>query len=147
MVSATAVVSHARNAVLKSETATWEDVAAKSFAKARGHNNLGLAYAKTNLTKRGMEEFLTAIEIDPYFAQAHNNLGNAYFVAGDLAYAIDAYETALSMKPGNVNTHFNLAMAYKRKGMIKEALSELNEVLRLNPTDEEAKMQLLALGQ
>ena len=147
IVSVTAVVSHARNALLKSDTALYEDVVAKSGAKARGHNELGLAYVKAGLTDMAVEELLTAININPYFAAAYNNLGNAYFVAGRLDYAIDTYRMTIGMRPGDVNTHFNLAMAYKRKGMRKEAVLELNEVLRLDPGDEQAKMQLLALGQ
>lgn len=147
VVSAIAAVSHARNAVLKTDLTTWQDVAAKSGAKARGYNNLGLAYVKAGFTDMAVEKFLAAIKVNPYFAVAYNNLGNAYFVAGRLDYAIDAYRMAIGMKPGKADTRFNLAMAYKAKGMRKEAVLELNEVLRLNPGDEQAKMELSALGQ
>jgi len=59
-----AAATHSRNRVYASEVDFWQDVAAKSPASPRAHNNLGIALALSCRRDAADAEFARAIEID-----------------------------------------------------------------------------------
>jgi tetratricopeptide (TPR) repeat protein len=56
----------------------WSDAVLKSPNKARPHNNLGHAYALHGDWDRAIEEFRTAVRLNPDYMLAQQNLRNAY---------------------------------------------------------------------
>ncbi len=66
---------------------------------AGGHNALGVLYWSHNEPYKAIQSFMTALEIDPYFADAHFNLAMAYRDAGDKKSEATHLKKALKLKP------------------------------------------------
>jgi len=73
------VLTYERNHVWMDEASLWTDVIRKSPSKARGHNNLGNALEDDGRLDKALQEYKTAIAIDPAYATAYYNLGLFYY--------------------------------------------------------------------
>ena len=62
--------------------------------------------------------------------------------AADPESPIEAFRRALSLEPGNLRARFYLASSYLDAGREGEALEALNEVLRSDPKNVDARLQL-----
>ncbi len=71
-----------RNQVYANEVSFWQDVVEKSPRKARGHGNLGYAYAQECRLDAARMEFERALQLDPSDMRARVNL--ALLRSGDL---------------------------------------------------------------
>ena len=127
------VATYARNIVWQSEISLWEDVVNKSPRKARGYNNLGLAYMSKNLNNKAVAQFLAALELNPQDYRAHNNLGNVFRSMGQTSKAIDHYKAALRFNPTSLIVCNNLGKSYFDKGLINKSLEYFLLALRLKP--------------
>ena len=67
-----------RNILYHDPVLLWSDAVTKSPLKARPHNNLGHALAVNGEWDQAIEEFRTAVTLDPNYALAHDNLRQAY---------------------------------------------------------------------
>jgi tetratricopeptide (TPR) repeat protein len=70
--------TYQRNQLYHDQISLWFDAVLKSPNKARPHNNLGRAYAFQSDWDRAIEEFRTAVRLDPDYLLARQNLRNAY---------------------------------------------------------------------
>ncbi len=64
----------ARNEDYRTEVSLWNATVLESPAKARGHNNLGYAYALAGRPKEAEQAYRTALRLDPDFVIARQNL-------------------------------------------------------------------------
>ena len=117
------VATYQRNLIWKDELSLWTDVVQKSPNKARGHNNLGVAYQMQGRIDEAIQEYKTALTLKSDYADPHNNLGFAYQGLGRLDEAIQEYKTALTLNPQYTKAYSNLGFAYLEQGRIPEALS------------------------
>src|SRR5581483_10223060 len=70
--------AHVRNEVWRTDETLWRDDVEKSPRNARGHDHLGAALSSMpGRLPEAMQQFQTALQIDPGFANAHMNLGKA----------------------------------------------------------------------
>lgn len=102
-------------------------------AKADDHYKKGLDYQKQGKFAEAIQEYRSALDIVPDWAEAYNNLGYSYRMSGNFDKAILAYKEALRLKPNLAEAHEYLAKAYLAKGMKKEAEQEYQVLLQLNP--------------
>ena len=133
-----ASASYARNIVWQSEVALYRDVARGSPLKARGHNNLGMAYLKQNRPDEAVHELITALKLNPEYAMAHNNLGTAYGNQNRLDEAAHEFITAVKLDPNFPMAHYNLGTAYAKQNRLDEAAHEFITALKLQPAFAEA---------
>ena len=101
------------------------------------HFNLGLIYHKNNKLHEALEEYKTALEIDPLNVQAHNNIGMVYKDLGRLTEANSHYKKALSINPAYGKAHHNLAVAYYLNGDFEKAILEYKLAIDCNPRNPE----------
>ncbi|HSA95291.1 MAG TPA: spore germination protein GerW family protein [Acidobacteriota bacterium] len=92
-----------------------------------------------------MQEYETALRLDPKNADAHFGRGMVRLMApqglgGDLDGAIQDFEAALA-KP-TPEAHFYMGEAYKKKGLADKAKAAYEKALALNPGYAEAKKAL-----
>jgi len=127
------VVTYMRNKVWENEITLLEDITQKSPSKARGHNNLGIAYCDKGLVDKAIEHFQTALKLKPDYADARNNLGNAYNIKGLADNAIEHLQIALRLKPYCAEAYNNLGNAYNIKGLTNNAIEQFQIALRLKP--------------
>src|SRR3989338_5104198 len=140
-------VTNKRNSIWKAEITLWEDVVSKSPNKARGHNNIGMAYYDRNLTNKAIEEFKKTTALQPDYADAYNNLGSIYYLRRKIDEAIAEYQKAVRFDPFHIEAHYNLGIAYKSKGLTKEAITEFEEALKIQPDNEKARNILSLLSE
>lgn len=131
-----------RNYVWMDDETLWSDVTKKSKGKARGHYNLGLAYALKGKHDEALSEYREAIRISPKKVEAIHNIGVVYFEQGKTDEAAAQYRKALRIQPDYADAHFNLGVALAKQGMEKEALAQYMKVLKLNPEYPEANNNL-----
>ncbi|MFQ6091980.1 MAG: tetratricopeptide repeat protein [bacterium] len=109
---------------------------------AVAHNNLGLAYAKSDRGDLALQEYHEAIKIDPNLAEAHYNLASVYYDRRSYAQAIGAYKRALKIDPLMAEAHYNLGAAYYETEQYALAWDEAIEAQRLG-FDAEALFEAL----
>jgi len=121
--------------------------------------NLGVAYLKQRNVASALPHFEEVLKINESLKGGHfgyetrrhmiigsaANLGNIYSLRGDMDKAIYYYKEALALDPDALSVHFNLAQAYQRSGRTGEAIGELEELLRLNPSDQGARRAIFQL--
>jgi tetratricopeptide (TPR) repeat protein len=106
----------ARNQVWRSELSLWSDAAAKSPAKSRPANNVGVARFALGDLHGAIDAYRRAIELDPSNTAAWFNLGEALQALGACDQAIPAYRTFLEMERAYPDAYRNLAACYERVG-------------------------------
>jgi len=97
------------------------------------HNNLGFYLFDQGHPDAAIQEYQSAIALQPADAEAHNNLGVALAKLGHPAEALAQYQTALRLKPGYAEVHYNLANLLARSGKADDAITEFQAAVRLQP--------------
>ncbi len=133
-----------RNRAWNDRISIWGDSAAKSPAKARPHNNFGVALKDKGRLDSATGNFKQTILLDPKFTEAYNNLGNTYMLLGKYDEALHYYRRGLDISPENPLIHVNLANTLVKHWELEEALLHYGEALRLNPDYEEAHLNFLS---
>ncbi|MCP5014915.1 MAG: tetratricopeptide repeat protein, partial [Ketobacter sp.] len=134
--------AYKRNFVWMDDETLWSDVTAKSNGKARGHYNLGLAYALKGKHDQALSAYGEALRISPKKVEALHNIGVVYFEQGKTEQAVNQYQKALRIQPDYADAHFNLGVALAKQGNEKEALAHYMKVLELKPGYAEAHNNL-----
>jgi tetratricopeptide (TPR) repeat protein len=109
---------------------------------AGGHNDLGLGLAAKGRLDDAIQEYRTAIALDPNFASAHNNLGDALKAKGRLDDAIQEYRTAIGLDPNVPGFYHNLGLALVDKGRWDDAVEACRKAAALDPQNPWAHYSL-----
>ncbi|MBI4688990.1 MAG: tetratricopeptide repeat protein, partial [Nitrospirae bacterium] len=147
------VATYNRNNIWKDDISLWGDVTRKSHGNGIGsimsrknlvmfYNIRGLDYRDRGLLDEAINEYRSALKLDPNIAKTHLNMGVAYKDKGMLDEAIMEYKNALRLKPDYAEVYNNLGVAYKNKGMLDEAVMEYKNALRLKPDYSEIHCNL-----
>ncbi len=93
-------------------------------SRARAHTDLGAVYYQQKQYEIALEEFNTAIKIDPSFASAYNGLGlvNAELGKDDVADA--NYRKSIQLEPSNSEAHNNYGSFLCGRNRIDESIVE-----------------------
>lgn len=89
-----------RNKVWADRLTLWEDAVSKASVP-RAHHNLGIIYSKRGHLQDAVEQFGTAIKLDPKFVLAMSDLGVVYAQQGHIEAAIAQFERVLEIDPDN----------------------------------------------
>lgn len=131
-----------RNMVWANEISLWLDVVTKSPGKARGFNQLGIAYSKEKDFDKAIVAYKNAIRNNPYSYSAYLNMGRTYLMNGFVDAAIKAYQKAIKLKPSDPKVYFKLASIYLDQGQIDQAIRLFQEVIKLEPSSFEVYFNL-----
>lgn len=96
-----AAATYQRNFVWDTKLSLWSDAAAKSPQKSRPHNNLGNCYMLLNLPFKAIEEYKTAVALDPGNIEAYYNLALNFENVGILNQAAYYYDIFCKSAPGD----------------------------------------------
>ena len=126
-----------RNRVWTTEVSLWSDVVSKSPGKARGHYNLGKAYAEAGNADFAIREYREAAKINPRFPDPHFNLGDLYLHLNRDGLAIEEFETFVRLMQDDTiylsEARTKLGILKMRTGRGGEARFDFEEGVRLNP--------------
>jgi tetratricopeptide (TPR) repeat protein len=115
-------------------------------ARESPHYILGLNFLVANQIDLAIEELSKAASLDGDALEVHMILGNLYREKGQVGKAITVHQTLLQRPKLNRLEHayvlLCLGLDYKRGGFVDRALEAFNEVLRLDPKNEYALINL-----
>ncbi len=131
-----------RNITWKDNYSLWTDSVKKSPDGFIPHDNLGLAYTDRGLIDKAIEQFESAVKIEPTYPEAHANLGNVYNYKGMFNEAIEQLQAAIQLRPKNPEAYNNLGIAYYGKGLFDKAIESYQTSLKLRPENENVYFNL-----
>ncbi|HEX4347867.1 MAG TPA: tetratricopeptide repeat protein [Vicinamibacterales bacterium] len=120
-------------------------------ARESPHYILGLNFLVSNQIDLAIEELSRAASLDAEALEVHMILGNLYREKGQVGKAITVHQTLLQRSRLNKLEHayvlLCLGLDYKRGGFVDRALDAFTEVLRLDPKNEYALVNLQKLHE
>jgi tetratricopeptide (TPR) repeat protein len=105
-------------------------------------NNIGVALLEQFKHKEAADAFRRALQIDPNLALARINLGIALFNMPDLPAAQKELQAASALTPSAPQPHYLLGLAAKTQNRPEEAIASFQKVLRTDPNDVGANVNL-----
>ncbi len=127
---------------------TWID---RRRARQSPHYILGLNFLVANQIDLAIEELTRAASVDEEALEVHMILGNLYREKGQVGKAITVHQSLLQRSTLSRVEHayilLCLGLDYKRGGFVDRALDAFNEVLRLDPKNEYALVNLQKLHE
>lgn len=109
---------------LKNEpTAAATDIAKAIELKPRARTYVFRALISADKASfaEALQDFSTAVAMDPESSDVFYQLGQLYYLTGDLEKAKDNFTKALELNPNNVYAHIQLACITYKNGAVKEA--------------------------
>jgi len=120
-------------------------------ARESPHYILGLNFLVANQIDLAIEELSRAASLDAEALEVHMILGNLYREKGQVGKAITVHQALLQRSRLTRLEHAHvllcLGLDYKRGGFVDRALDAFNEVLRLDPKNEYALVNLQKLHE
>jgi lipopolysaccharide biosynthesis regulator YciM len=127
---------------------TWID---RRRVRESPHYILGLNFLVANQIDLALEELTHAASLDANALEVHMILGNLYREKGQVGKAINIHQTLLQRQRLSRMEHayvlLCLGLDYKRGGFVDRALDAFNEVLRLDPQNEYALVNIQKLHE
>ena len=124
----------------KGEYAMSQLCAEKAKTLAAGdasiYNNIGVTYLIMNNQPAAINEFKTALKMQPKLVPANLNLGFLAVNSGDFVLAKTCFENALAAEPGNVDAKLGMAVALRGTKDLDGAAKLYNEILKAQPNNE-----------
>src|SRR5690349_22851992 len=115
------------------------------------HYILGLNFLVSGQIDQAVDELTRAASVDPNALEVHMILGNLYREKGQVGKAITVHQGLLQRPRLSRLEHAHvllcLGLDYKRGGFVDRALEAFNEVLRLDPKNEYALVNLQKLHE
>lgn len=137
------LLSYGRNIVWHHDVSLWGDMVSKSFWKSRGHNQLGLSYAREGLFSKSEKEYLIAIKLSPYYSHPYNNLAGLYFVMERFEDSVNASRLVLKLDSFNLAAKNNIAVVYyKHLDRHRDAVTLFKSIIKSSPRERKAYFNL-----
>jgi tetratricopeptide (TPR) repeat protein len=140
VVVALAYGAHAQAATWRNAETMWVQAVAVTKNNARGHNLLGVIYARRGEAPRATAEFQLALQSDPDPSEARliePNLGRSLMAEGKVADAVPHLIRAIQYQPQRADLIHELGLAYAGLGRNADALAAWQQAVRVNPNFEE----------
>jgi predicted CXXCH cytochrome family protein len=99
---------------------------------AGAHFNLGVALGALN-DSREVDEYKSALSIDPDLVSAYLNWGAALYAKGQYREAIELYRQGIQVNPLVASLHYSLSIALQQQGDKAEAQKELELAQKIDP--------------
>jgi len=146
VISSLSFLTYQQIAIWKDSLTLWSYVADRERQDTPlVHSNLGLVYNRLNMPEKTIEQYLTAIRLQPDFLEAHYNLGVFYQERNIFDKAMEQYLIAIKLKPDYVEARDNLGNIYQTLSMPDKAMEQYLINTKQAPDDAEAHFNLGAL--
>jgi uncharacterized caspase-like protein len=145
----------ARNQKLKDQIASAKSeqagVVAPPAAKVKDtaavHLNRGQAFYKEKRYQEALNEFMTAVKLEPKNALAANNVGFIYYKMGNFDEALRWTEKATVLAPRRAIAYRNLGDLHYNLNHTEEARRAYEKFLALSPNNADAAIVRARLGK
>ena len=114
------------------------------------YNNLGNIYVAQNKLDKAIDQYITALKIDPAldlyhakdFASVNFNLGSVLNLKKMTGEAIYHYREGIKINPDNASAHVKLGEILLQKNQFLSAKNQFQKAIQLNPENIRAKAGL-----
>lgn len=138
-VLASALCLPALQALMQSPTAASQQKAREDAYRA---NNMGVALLEQYKYREAADQFSRALQLDPKLSLARTNLAIALYNVPDLAGAQREAEKAAAANPNAPQPHYILGLIAKSQNRAEEAVASFQRVLKIDPRDVGANVNL-----
>ncbi len=98
----------------------------------------GIAHYKKSDPDRAIEDFNSALNINPEYAEAYLGRGSAYSQKRDFDRAIKDFDKVLDINPEYAEAYIHRGSAYYEKRDVDRAIEDFDSVLKISPEFAEA---------
>jgi tetratricopeptide (TPR) repeat protein len=140
VVLALAYGAYAQAATWRNAETMWVQAVGVTKNNARGHNLLGVIYARRGEAPKATAEFQIALNSDPDRSEAQliePNLGRSLMAEGKVAEAVPHLVRAIQYQPQRADLRHELGLAYAGLGQNADAIAAWQEAVRVNPNFEQ----------
>lgn len=102
------------------------------------HLNRGFAYQSNGNYAIAIQDYDTAIELNPKAADLYVSRGVAYGIQEQYDEAIANFDKAIELEPDNAEAYINRGNAYDFRGQHDRAVDDYSMAIKLNPNDVDA---------
>lgn len=103
---------------------TDSDATPATSLTAEEHFRRGNELIQAGELEKAIDEYKSALELEPGNVDALTNLGVVYYNLGQLDDAVEQYSKALEIAPDDADIHSNLAAAYVQLNQLDRALEQ-----------------------
>lgn len=138
-------MAYAQDGNFKQATETIKGVVSSHPGSAEAHFNLATVYARQGLREgyeAAVEEFLTALRLDPHAAAARISLAKALLSLQRYHAALPYLEEYTRLQPRDYEGFHVLGTAYKEMGQFGQAKGALERAAELNPNSYDVRYDL-----
>ena len=132
------IVSFNRLSVWKNSISLFTDIIAKYPAVAIPYSIRGDAYSKEENNSAALNDYNSAIALDPANFEAYINRGVIFFKTNQYAEAVKDYDKAATLKQDIPKLYFNRGTCLLKLNAHSKALLDFEKVLLIEPNNVEA---------
>ena len=126
--------TYARCKDWKNGMTLWNDVIEKFPRKIpTAYYSRGIEYGDLGQWDKAIDDYSTAIEIDPKFSDAYSSRGIEYGDLGQWDKAIDDYNRSIEIDPKIPMTYSDCGIAYGNLGQWNKAIANYNKAIEIDP--------------
>jgi tetratricopeptide (TPR) repeat protein len=123
--------AHVQASYWRNGESLWSHAIAVTSANFIAHDGLGQFQLEHGRLDEAIDQFQTALTIDPKYPMARTNLGIALTKKGRIDEAITHFETVLKDYSNDAKTHENLGTALLKKGDSQRAIAAYGKALSI----------------
>jgi Flp pilus assembly protein TadD len=97
------------------------------------HNDLGLVFERQDRASAAVQEYTTAVTLDPSLVAGQINLADALATSGHLAEAVDHFTAAIRLEPSAAEAYVGLGNILLGQGRVREAIEPFSKAIHLRP--------------
>lgn len=102
------------------------------------YNNRGVAFREMGMRDRALEDYTTAITLDPFDAKYYMNRGIIYGETGQLDKAMKDLNKAIDLNPASADAYTSRGLVLATTGRHDQALSDYEKAIALAPSSVDA---------
>jgi tetratricopeptide (TPR) repeat protein len=126
-----------------SVTQEYADLKAVIGDTARGHAYLARFLNGKGMLEEATNEYMIAINLEPFNPIRHAEFANALSIRGDLKNAITWWQKQKMLSPQDEKIYLSLSYAFMRLNQFDEALRELHDLVSLYPENMDYHIKLI----
>ncbi len=141
MVAAGILISVSLSYLTVKQTGHWENgvelwsyvIENNPFRCALAYSNRGGALQEKGQLDRALEDYNSAIAMDPAYADAYISRGGAFRKKKQFYRALDDFDKAVALSDDNADAYLGRGMLFADMGQFARAIADYDAVVRLQP--------------